>query len=354
MTWPKNETNLIESFEDNEDTLSLINEQTLNSQLQNINPDHKKCTFGENQKPNLCKSCYKDFYDKVSIEDENTNSKMFKYFTYALWILGFGLIIGFFIWLANSSIGQSIYISCLLWIQNYVNEGSYTSLILLYAIQVFFSCIAIPGQTFTVICMGFIMKEFFKPWIIATLGGYLGAICWFILIRYLFKPYINKYFSSSIVFNVLVEETKENPWSVSTFANFIMIPVAIKNTLLPMTEMTLWQFSVPKLPIHMGFCAVYVFIGMQVKTIGELMGSKSMSHWKSKDIVNFIVTIVLLATSAAIIVLFAVVVSSKVKFVEEVNEKIKKEKKFKNRLKKMGLDDNEIDYILKMVIDVEC
>ena len=88
------------------------------------------------------------------------------------------------------------------------------------------------------ITMAYFMKSFWKPFWIAFLGTFFGGVAVFLFVRYVAKERFLKYYGDSVLYKMFVEEVKENPWTISSISNVLLLPHSIKNCVLPLTELT--------------------------------------------------------------------------------------------------------------------
>lgn len=289
---------------------------------------------------------FEDLFVEIQ-EEEASEPRIEKYKRYAKYGLICGIIGLVFVFITKKFFGEAFFTQIFSWIRKFSNSGSFSSYLFLIGLQCFFSWVILPGLTYCIVSMGFFMKQFWTPWLIATFGGYFAALFCFVVVRKLLKGWMTKKYAGNALYQVILEETKENPWAISVLTNCLIIPTAFKNTIMPLTEMTFFQFALPKLPFYMFFSGIFTFMGMELDSVEQIMGHKSMSEWSAADLLNFVVGIVMLLATVLILVLFSVVVSKKLEFIKQKEKRLKIEAKFEEKLKRIGMSEMKVKRMIE-------
>jgi len=208
-------------------------------------------------------------------------------------------------------------------IEKFSNSESWTCYFFFLGAQQIFALIPVPGLAYFNITMGYFMKNFYKSWLIATLGGWFGSQTVFVLSRYLFKNQSEKIFEKSKMLKILKHEISKNPWKTSILVHMMIIPPAIKNNLLPLTSISFRQYVISSFPFYIGFSALLCGVGSKAKSIAELTSKKSLKELSSLQIIEIITTWSLLIATVCIVI-FACYYARK-KVLEAQDEEVKED-----------------------------
>lgn len=163
-------------------------------------------------------------------------------------------------------------------LEDFGSSGSPFAYLFFILMQCAFSWLLLPGLSYFNIAMGFFLKNVLVAWLIATFGAWGAAQVLFLFARYALKPCLLKKFGDSIIFVVLREEVKEKPWITATMVNVLLIPTAIKNYTLPLTDLRFYQYALPSLPFYGLFSALLVFIGDSISNVRDITGGKGFGE----------------------------------------------------------------------------
>jgi uncharacterized membrane protein YdjX (TVP38/TMEM64 family) len=126
---------------------------------------------------------------------------------------------------------------------------------------VIFSWFPLPGLTYFDIMIATIVKDFNYCFLVFFLTTLLSGVCCFFFVKWFMFDWLMKKYGDSIMFKVFREEVKKNPWTISFLVSCLLIPACFKNFLLPMTDLTFWQFTIPKIPVYMLTTVIVCIVG---------------------------------------------------------------------------------------------
>jgi len=208
-------------------------------------------------------------------------------------------------------------------IEHFSQEESLRSYSFFLGIQFVFSWVLIPGLTYFDIIMASLMKNFYKSFNIIFWGTFIGGLISFFVVKYFLRNLILKKFGDNLFYLIFKEEVKKNPWSISFLANVLMIPSCFRNLMLPLTEMTFWQFALPKIPLYVLFTAVICLLGDEITDFEEFVKSEKPKEKTSVQKFNFCLTATFLILTIWLMVWAGWIFNKKInEFRERRNEEL--------------------------------
>jgi uncharacterized membrane protein YdjX (TVP38/TMEM64 family) len=251
-------------------------------------PKSKKLQAPEAENISLLAKTPEPIYDNIKdITQKSANpttetqpAQRAKLRTAAVW-LG-AIFTGYILW---TVIKQNVHEFLIKKIEHFSREESFRSYAFFIGIQLVFSWVLIPGLTYLDIVMASLMKDFYKSFNIIFWGTFVGGLISFFVVKFFLKNFILRKFGDNMIYLIFKQEVKKNPWSISFVANILMIPSCFKNLLLPLTEMTFWQFALPKIPLYILFTSVICLLGDEIHDFesyvnGEHFGGKKTAIQK--------------------------------------------------------------------------
>lgn len=169
-------------------------------------------------------------------------------------------------------------------IQKTVEERSIWSYLFYFGMICCFSWLIIPGGSYFFMALSFFMKNFLEPFSIIFLGminpkylkgTYLASLACFAVVRSSFRERMERKYRDNKIFKVIKIEVEKSPWKFMLIVNLIVMPMAIKNTILPLTKVKFHQFAICSLPFYMFFTALFVNIGLSAHSVSEIVRNKS-------------------------------------------------------------------------------
>lgn len=181
-------------------------------------------------------------------------------------------------------------------------ENSVGSIVFFSAIQVVLSWVPIPGQSYLQAVMAYLLQSFVESFLIAFLSTLSAGVVAFIFIRYLFQESMTRLLEENFLFRAISSEAEKRPWQTSIIFNILMIPGSVKNTILPLTCLTFWQFLIPKIIFYALFTGLCCNIGVNVSNFEELATKKSFGDSSIIEKANIVIGLVALVLSIVFVV----------------------------------------------------
>ena len=144
-------------------------------------------------------------------------------------------------------------------------------------IESIFSCIILPGAVYVDIAIAYFMKDFWAAFLLLFLSSYISSQAVFLLARYFFREKLKRRFRKNKLMTAIQEEVRINPWKACILLNVVFIPMALKNLIFPLTEMTYLQFAIPSMPFIAFYDALLVFVGMELTSFEQIF---QPAEWK--------------------------------------------------------------------------
>ena len=114
------------------------------------------------------------------------------------------------------------------------------------------------------------------------------------------------------MFKVFREEVKKNPWTISFLVSCLLIPACFKNFLLPMTDLTFWQFTIPKIPVYMLTTVIVCIVGDELSQVGSLKKGEVKKEESLVQKMHFLVEIVMTLMTVGFVVWSGIVFKNKI------------------------------------------
>lgn len=160
------------------------------------------------------------------------------------------------------------------------SDSTLSTSILLF-IQCIFSWFMLPGLTYVDFIMTALMDNYYRSLNIIFWGTYLAGIFSFFVVRYWMREHFLRKYGDMTMFKVFEKEAKERPMTVSLFVNFLWIPSCFKNILLPLTDMTFWEFAIPKFPPYLISALMIVNVASELDNLEEFIETGSIGKGKT-------------------------------------------------------------------------
>lgn len=211
-----------------------------------------------------------------------------------------------------------------------IAADSVCSYFLIMAMQIPFGAILfLPGIAFYNIVQAFLLKNFLLSFTLSFVGGLIVAISVVIVIRLWFIDTIHKKFRHFLPYQMLIEETREHPLRDGIIFNFIFFPQSVKNYIIAISELELWQAAVAFTPALAVKCLIFAMIGSQVSDISELSSGRAFSEKTRSEKMKFVATIVLIILSFILLVIIGIYYKRKyAEFIErraQMEERLREE-----------------------------
>lgn len=195
----------------------------------------------------------------------------------------------------------------------FAQQNSLESYSFFISVQLLFSWVPIPGYTYFIVLMSFFMHDFLKSSLIAGLGSYAGGLLSYFMVKYCLRSTILRIYQNSIVYKIFLEEVKRSPWSISFFSNLLLLPHAVKNILLPLTEMTFLQFAIPKIPNYLIYTVLSCMIGNSLHSFKDFSRNKRFTNMTFAEQLDFCFAIIAVIVTIAILIYIGVISRRKFK-----------------------------------------
>ncbi len=218
-------------------------------------------------------------------------------------------------------------------------------------IMMFFAWFPIPGLGYFTIMMSYFMQDFWRGVLISFAGGMIGGIiAWFVIRHYLRDHFLEKY-GKGLLFRVFQSECQKNPWAISVLSNILIIPSCMKNLILPLTEMELLVFVVPKIPFYAFFSVLFILVGLQIKDFKDLATEEDESFRGKTPIqqIQFIISILFVVVSIGIAVYFSWISKDKFDEFERRDRELEIYNKYVTKIRDSGYPKDMIDRHLEEV-----
>lgn len=206
------------------------------------------------------------------------------------------------------------------------NPFAYALLVLIQFVFAF--VLFLPGLSTFNILQAFLIHDFLISFAIAFGGCYAGSLLVYLVTRSCCKKRMHRKLGSTLVYKILVKETKKSPYRSGILFNFLFVPVSLKNYLVGMSELQFHHSMVGFLPGHAIMNAVCAMIGAKVNDLSEVFGSKNFSKKSRGEKLQFIISMSLLAfTMVFLATLFCIIKRQYNRYQEEeIQEEEAKEK----------------------------
>lgn len=185
---------------------------------------------------------------------------------------------------------QKFFTKLLNYIGEKIKSRSYESYFTFILLECIYSVVALPGAAYVDVSLGFFFKEFWPAFWLIFLSSYLSSQITFLCARRFFKNHLEKKFKDNKFFKAVKMEVDRGPWQASFIVNLVFMPMAIKNLIFPLTDMTYLQFALPSLPMVIAYDAILIQIGMKMDRIGELFEAKTYENMSLTEKLDFAIS----------------------------------------------------------------
>ena len=198
-----------------------------------------------------------------------------------------------------------------------VKDNSFFSyLVLVLCRFVFAGVLFFPGLSTFNILQAFLMKSFFKSFVISVVGIWLASVVVVFVIKRFFRQQIIERFRQKILFRIVYIEVKKNPWRFGLIFNMLMIPVSVKNYLMALTSISMFQYAIVILPANIIYSMMFSFVGTTMTDLSEISADKPFSQKSTAEKVQAVFTYVVLAATIGLFVMFFIVAKRKYEEIE--------------------------------------
>ena len=213
-------------------------------------------------------------------------------------------------------------------IKEFARQDTFTSNAFFILVHFMFSWFMIPGMTYFDIIMTAFMKDFWRAYSIIFWGTYVGGIISFVAVKWFLKDCILRKYGNNIIYTIFREEVEKNPWGISALSNILMVPNCLKNLVLPLTDMTLVQFMVPKFPIYMLLTLLSCMIGDELADFESLLSGKKLEAKTPTQVFEFYLTVFFLLLTVVVMGYVGVRFKKKIKKYQEAQEMSERDEGF--------------------------
>lgn len=250
-------------------------------------------------------------------EEESPKYSLKDYLKLAAMVVGGALALYF----AYHVIGHGFFQFALHTLRGLVEDDSLLSYTILILCQFVFAWILFfPGLSTFNILQAFLMKSFFKSLVLSVVGIYVASVLVVFVIKKYFRKQIIEKFRKKILFRIVYIEVKRNPWKFGFIFNMLFIPASVKNYLMALTSITMYQYSIIVLPTHLIYCLMFSFVGSSMTDLSSMYKDRPFSQKSPAEKVQAIFTYVLLATTIGLFVLFFIVAKRKYEEIENAHK----------------------------------
>lgn len=257
-------------------------------------------------------------------EVEERHRTMADYVKIGFIALGVGLVI-FVLYKTFGKEAFSFMIGYLSDIATTDSIGNY--LILMFSHFIFGWILFVPGHSTFTILQAFLMQSFWKPFIISFLGSYMASFSIVFIIKKYFRERIVEKFKRQILFQIVYLEVKKRPYQMGVLFNLLFIPTNLKNYLMALTSITLTQYAIVILPVHLAYCAMFSAVGYSMKDINSMFHDKPFSEKSTAEKTQTLVSYGMLLLTGGLMIAFFLVAKSKYQEMEEIHRKRVEEEK---------------------------
>lgn len=159
-------------------------------------------------------------------------------------------------------------------LEHLAKKGGFMSFVVLGAVAFLMSILPIPGLMFMCVSASFLLQNLFWCFLSILISQFLAASFLMLIVRKCLKKRFLARYADSIIFRVLSEECRQNPWLCSITSNIVMLPACTKNYILPLTDLTLVQFYTPKLFFYTLFSYLFAKTGDSLEDISHLSSKR--------------------------------------------------------------------------------
>lgn len=150
-----------------------------------------------------------------------------------------------------------------------VKENKWYCNLSIMSIQMIFSWVPVPGCMYLDIFLVYLMKEFWRPFLLFVTTNLIGAHIIFWLIRLCLREKLNTRWQKYTILKAIKFEVRTQPWAASFMINSLMIPMPIKNFCIPLTDLTYPQFAGPHVVFHLLINCLIVYTGLSIVSINN-------------------------------------------------------------------------------------
>lgn len=220
-----------------------------------------------------------------------------------------------------------------------------------------------PGLVYFCVLMSFFMDNFVKSFLIIYISCIIICVSVFVVIKLWLQKIFTARLKHLMIYRIFNSECKKGPWTVSILSNILALPACTPTIILPITDVNLITFLIPKLIFQVFFSVLYVLLGQQIGELNSAVGGGDEEGKETKGFfdksplewVNFVVSTSITLISIVVFVYFGIVSNRKFKEFREYDLNVELIQSYEEELKKdeegkrMSNQGRSIDYKIKIL-----
>jgi len=223
------------------------------------------------------------------------------------------------------------------------------SILSLGTIQIVYSLIPIPGQSYLVIIMSYFMKSFWKCLLINLVGSLFAAVVAYFFIRAYLRDWLLLKYGDSLILRVFIAETEDSPWEVSIASNVLPVPTSLKNTFLPLTTMSFSVYMFPKLFFYPLFLGQFCLIGLEITRIEDFLNGEKIWTGSLLDKAGMVLSVFMILFSLFIGAYLARKAQLRMSEFKRQDRILKALTKFQEKLELDGIEKVHIESTISLI-----
>lgn len=271
---------------------------------------------------NIEVSDYQKYSIKFDLDDDDEDITISHYTTKDYIIYGgIAILAALLLYMIYRQIGHEFFKYMLHMLDDLVKDDSFMSYIILILLQFPFGWILFfPGLSTFNILLAVLMKNFLKSLFISLIGIYISSVSIVYIIKVYFRQQIIEKFRKKILFRIVYIEVKKNPWRFGFIFNMLFIPASVKNYLMALTSITMYQYCLIIFPTHLIYCILFSFVGYSMKDINAMFHDEPFSRKSTAGKIQTIFTYILLLITVGLFILFFITARKKYEEIENAHK----------------------------------
>lgn len=190
-------------------------------------------------------------------------------------------------------------------LEDLAQDASFGNTILLIFCQFIYGWVLFfPGISTFNIMQAFLMKSFWRPFLLSFVGGYLASLSIVYVIRNYFRMRVVEKFKDQVVFAIVYLAVKRNPVRMGVLVNFLFLPPSARNYLCALTSIPFEQYCYAVLPGHLTYCFMFSLVGYTATDLNTFFHDKPFSEKTFAEKFQKVLTYFMLLLTLAIMVYF--------------------------------------------------
>lgn len=240
--------------------------------------------------------------------------------------VGVTLAVVFLLWIIYKIYGAEIFAFLYQKLEAAAQDASFFNTLVLLLSQVIYGWIPIfPGISTFNIMMAFLMKSFWRPFLISFIGGYLASLSVVYVVRNYLRNKVVEQFKNKVIFAIVYLAVKRNPVRMGILVNFLFLPPSGRNYLCALTSIPFEQYLYAVLPGHLTYCFMFSLIGYTATDLNTFFHDKPFSEKSFAEKLQKVLTYFMLLLTVGIMVFFGYLAK---KMYAEFEENLKKDAEF--------------------------